>query len=107
MAGPGETISEAAQERRSGADRRATEGRRTADRSARFRDVAATLLAFCGALVVLYVFFGLIGAVDFSDALVFTIVAAVLTLIWLAGVWQRARTGARFVTRAERERRGY
>jgi hypothetical protein len=34
-------------------------------------------------------------------------VASVLLLIWLAGVWQRARSGARFVTRSDRERRGF
>lgn len=107
MAGPVDMTTEGAPERRSGADRRATEGRRAEDRRARFRDAAATLLAFCGALVVLYVFFAVIGAVDFGDTLVFTVVAAALALVWLAGVWQRARTGARFVTRADRERRGF
>ena len=53
-------------ERRRGGDRRATEGRRAEDHSARFRDAAATLMAFCGALAVLYVFFALIGTVDFG-----------------------------------------
>jgi hypothetical protein len=107
MTGPGEMTTEAPQERRTGPDRRATEGRRAEDRSARFRDAAATLIAFCGALAVLYVFFAIIGAVDFGDTIVFTIAAVVLVLVWLAGVWQRARTGARFVTQADRERRGF
>jgi hypothetical protein len=98
---------EPTQDRRRGGDRRAMEGRRAEDRWARFRDVAATLLAFCGGLAVLYVFFALIGAVKFEDTLVFTVAAGVLALIWLFGVWQRARSGARFVTRADRERRGY
>jgi hypothetical protein len=107
MAGPVETTPQGTEDRRSGPDRRATEGRRAEDRTARFRDAAATLLAFCGALAVLYVFFAVIGAVDFGDTIVFTVVAAVLALVWLAGVWQRARSGARFVTRADRERRGF
>jgi hypothetical protein len=94
-------------DRRRGGDRRATEGRRAEDRAARFRDVAATLVAFCGALALLYLFFALVGTVDFGDTIVFTIVAAVLALIWLLGVWQRARAGARFVTRSDRERRGF
>jgi Flp pilus assembly protein TadB len=98
---------EPTQERRRGGDRRATEGRRAEDRAARFRDAAATLMAFCGALAVVYVFFALVGAVDFGDTVILTVVAAVLALVWLLGVWQRARSGARFVTRADRERRGF
>ena len=55
----------------------------------------------------LFLFFALLGAVDFADSIAFTIVTVVLALIWLFGVWQRARNGARFVTRADRERRGF
>jgi hypothetical protein len=98
---------EPGQERRTGGDRRATEGRRAEDRSARFRDAAATLIAFSGGLALLFLFFALLGAVDFADSIVFTIITVVLALIWLVGVWQRARSGARFVTRADRERRGF
>jgi hypothetical protein len=105
MVGPVESTPQP--ERRSGGDRRASEGRRAEDRAARSRDAAATLIAFCGALALLYLFFALIGTVDFGDTIVFTIVAAVLALIWLFGAWQRARSGARFVTRADRERRGF
>jgi DNA-binding helix-hairpin-helix protein with protein kinase domain len=97
-----------AQERRTTPDRRAAPlGRREEDRRAQMRIVAATLLAFCGALVVMYVFFAAIGAVDLVDAGIFTIIAVVLTLIWLVGAYQRARSGAIFVTRRDRERRGY
>ena len=98
---------DSAGERRRGGDRRATEGRRAEDRQARFRDAAATLIAFSGGLAVLFLFFALLGAVDFADSIVFTIVTVVLALIWLFGVWQRARSGSRFVTRADRERRGF
>jgi hypothetical protein len=94
-------------ERRAVPDRRGGPGRRAEDHNRRLREAAATLLAFCGALAVLYVSFAIIGAVDFGDTIVFTIVAAALALVWLAGVWQRARTGGRFVTRPDRERRGF
>jgi len=96
------------QDRRSGGDRRAAPlGRREEDRRVPMRTIVATLLAFCGALVVMYLFFAAIGAVNLEDAGIFTIVAVVLTLIWLAGVYQRARSGALFVTRTDRERRGF
>ena len=88
-------------------DRRGGFGRREEDRRRRFRDIAATLLAFCGGLAVLYLFFAAIGTVDLGDAIVATLVAIGLTIIWLLGAWQRWRSGAAFVTRRDRERRGY
>ena len=93
-------------ERRRGSDRRAG-GRRAGDRAVTFRSVAATLLAFCGGLAVLYLFFAAIGAVDLEDALVATGAAVVLAIIWLIGVYQRHRSGGAFATRPERERRGF
>jgi len=96
------------QERRTGADRRAAPlGRRVEDRRRQMRTLVATLLAFCGALVVMYLFFAAVGTVDLADAGVFTGAAVVLTLIWLVGVYQRFRTGGAFVTRSDRERRGF
>jgi hypothetical protein len=89
------------------ADRRDGPPRRYEDRYQRFRDIAATLVAFCGGLVVMFLFFAAIGAVNLGDAIGFTIAAIALTAIWLLGVWQRARTGAAFVTRPDRERRGF
>jgi hypothetical protein len=77
------------------------------DRRQRFRDATATLLAFCGGLVVLFVFFVLIGTVDPCDAVAATIGAIALTVVWLAGAYQRYRSGAIFITRRDRERRGY
>jgi hypothetical protein len=94
------------QERRRGRGRRGTP-RRAEDRYRQFRSVAATVLAFCGALAVLYLFVGLIGAVDFEEAAVASGIAIGLALIWLAGAFQRARSGAGFVTRPDRERRGF
>ena len=95
------------QERRQGVDRRATPGRRAADRRERMRDVIATAFAICGGLVVLYVFFVAIGAVDLGDALIATGVAVALAAIWLIGAYQRYKSGAVFITRSDRERRGF
>src|SRR5687767_6761756 len=79
-------------ERRRRGERRSVP-RRAEDRERQFRSLAATFLAFCGALAVLYLFIGLIGAVDFAEAAVASGVAIVLALIWLAGAYQRARSG--------------
>ena len=96
----------AGQERRREDERRAGP-RRAEDRERHWRSLAASLLAFCGALAVLYVSIGLIGAVDFGEAAVASAIAIGLALIWLAGAYQRARSGAGFVTRPDRERRGF
>jgi hypothetical protein len=88
-------------------DRREGAQRRFEDRYRRFRDMAASLIAFCGGLVVMYLFFAAIGAVNLGDAIAFTIASIVLTAIWLLGAWQRARTGGSLVTRPDRERRGF
>jgi hypothetical protein len=95
-----------AEERRSGGGRRGAP-RRAEDRYRQWRSLAAAVLTFCGALAVLYLFIGLIGAVDFEEAAVASGVAIGLALLWLAGAYQRARTGAGFVTRPDRERRGF
>jgi hypothetical protein len=95
-------------DRRSGYERRDDEyGRRAADAQIHFRSLAATLLTFCLGLSILYVGFALVGAVDFGDAIGFTIAAIVLAGLWVVGAWQRARSGAYWVTRNERERRGF
>jgi hypothetical protein len=94
-------------DRRSGEDRRASLGRRTADSRERMREMTATLLAFCGGLVVLFLFFVATGTVDPGDALAATLGAIGLTVLWLVGVYQRYRSGAMFVTRRDRERRGF
>jgi hypothetical protein len=88
-------------ERRSGA------GRRAEDRAERFRSLAAAILALCGALSVIYFLFAALGAVDLAEAAVGSGIALVLALLWLAGAWQRSRTGGAMVTRGDRERRGF
>ena len=89
------------------ASRRVSPARRAEDRQRRFRDAAATLLAFCGGLAILYLFFAAIGTVDLGDAIVATVIAIGLAIIWLIGAYQRWKSGAIFVTRRDRERRGY
>jgi hypothetical protein len=103
---PEEGVAPPTRERRRRGERRSAP-RRAEDREQQFRSFAATFLAFCGALAILYLFIGLIGAVDFTEAAVASAVAIVLALLWLAGAYQRARTGAGFVTRPDRERRGF
>ena len=89
-------------------ERRAPDpGRRSADRSARLRSAAATVLALCGALSVVYFAVAAVGAVDLADAALASGIALGLALLWLIGVWQRTRSNAGFVTRPDRERRGF
>ncbi len=93
-------------ERRTG-ERRSGDGRRAADRNERVRTVAAGVLALCGALSVIYFLFAALGAVDLAEAAVGSAIALVLGLLWLAGAYQRSRSGGGFVTRGDRERRGF
>ncbi len=71
------------------------------------RELAATVLALCGALSVVYFMFAVLGAVDLEEAAVASAIALLLGLLWLAGVWQRAHSGGGFATRGDRERRGF
>ena len=81
--------------------------RREADRAQRMREMAAFAFAMCGGLAVLYVFFVIIGTIDVGDAAVATGVAVLLALVWLVGFRHRLKTGAAFVQRPDRERRGF
>ena len=94
-------------ERRTGNDRRGTFGRRQEDRRARLRDIIATALAICGGLAILYLFFAAVGTVDLGDAIVATVIAIGLAIVWMIGAYQRYRSGAIFITRRDRERRGF
>jgi hypothetical protein len=67
----------------------------------------AVLMAICGGLAVLYVFFVLIGTVNVGRAAAATVVSLALAAVWLAGAWHRARTGAARIQRYDRERRGF
>jgi len=89
-------------------DRRAPDpGRRRTDKNEKLRSVGAALLALCGALSIVYFCVAAVGAVDLADAAVASIIAFVLALLWLGGLWQRSRSNAGFATRGDRERRGF
>ena len=72
----------------------------------RATQVQAAFWAAMGAIVVLYVFFAVLGAVDPVTAPGATIVIIVVALLWLAHAWQRLRRGGH-VSREDRERRGF
>ena len=73
----------------------------------RIRSAAAALIAVCGGLSVIFLFFAAMGAVDIGDALAATIVAIVLALIWMSAFIYRQRSGSGMFQRADRERRGF
>ena len=73
----------------------------------RLRSATAALMAVCGGLSVVFLFFAAMGAVDVGDAIAATVIAVVFALIWLAGFIYRTRTGAAMLQRADRERRGF
>jgi hypothetical protein len=95
------------EERRQTPDRRQV-GRRAEDQTRFLRTAAAAAIAISGGLVVIYLFFGVIGAVDFGDAAAATIVAVVMAAVWLGGYWYRQRSiDPRGHSPMERERRGF
>ena len=81
--------------------------RRSEDREQYLRVAIAATLAICGGLVVVYIFFWAFGAFSLGTAAAATVVVIVLGLLWLGGVYYRYRTGAIFITRRDRERRGF
>ncbi len=95
------------EERRRIPDRRQGE-RRAEDRSRYLRTAVAAAVAICGGLVVVYVFFGLVGSMNFKSAAIASGTAIVLAVVWLAGYWLRHRSvGPRGPDPASRERRGF
>jgi hypothetical protein len=81
--------------------------RRSEDRERYLRLAIAATLAICGGLVVVYMFFWAFGAFSIGEAAAATLVVILLGLLWLGGVYYRYRTGAIFITRRDRERRGF
>jgi uncharacterized membrane protein HdeD (DUF308 family) len=71
------------------------------------RATIAVLMAICGGLAVLYLFFAFIGTVDVGRAAAASGIALALAAVWVTGAWHRARTGATRVQRHHRERRGF
>ena len=71
------------------------------------RELAAFAIAMCGGLAVLFLFFVVVGTIQFRDAVGATIAAIVLALIWLFFFRRRMKTDALRVQRPDRERRGF
>jgi uncharacterized membrane protein YdbT with pleckstrin-like domain len=69
--------------------------------------IVTALVAVCGALVVLYLFFVAVGGVDPRDEPGWTIAALGLALVWLIHSWRRLWTDGNASPRADRERRGF
>src|SRR5690349_18937497 len=78
------------QEQRTGEDRRETRSiggrrqapRRAEDRNKLLREMAALVIALCGGLAVIYLFFAAMGAVDIGEAAMASAIALGLGLVW-------------------------
>jgi len=92
------------EERRQG-DRRASGGRRSSDYRGGVTPLTV-LMALCGGLVVLFLFFVAIGGVDPTEDKGWTIAALVLAALWLAYSWRRLWSGGASPS-TDRERRGF
>jgi protein-S-isoprenylcysteine O-methyltransferase Ste14 len=93
------------------ADRRAPERRshpeQRPERAFDARTAVAVGAALCGGLVLVFVFFWALGAVDVTDAVATTSVVMLLALVWLAVYLYRSRQEETDVIRRDRERRGF
>jgi hypothetical protein len=93
------------------ADRRAPERRSDpAQRPERVFDARTAIAvgaALCGGLVLVFVFFWALGAVDVTDAMATTSVVLLLALVWLVVYLYRSRQEESDVIRRDRERRGF
>ncbi|MEA2444533.1 MAG: hypothetical protein QOJ12_1825 [Thermoleophilales bacterium] len=92
--------------RRPRLDRRAFT-RRAEDHGQLLRATVSMLLAICGGLAVVFLFFAALGAVNLKDALAATVIALVMGGVWFAGFYYRHRTQATRVQWRDRERRGF
>ena len=94
-------------------DRRAPErrtggpGRRAEDRAQLLRTAIVAATTICGGLALLFLFFALLGTIDFENAIGSVIVAVVLALVWIPGFWYRHRHESATAIRHDRERRGF
>jgi fatty acid desaturase len=72
------------------------------------RMALAAGVAFCGGLVLVFVFFWVLGAFDVGDAVAAASVVVLLALVWLAfHLYRSSREESHDVIRRERERRGF
>jgi hypothetical protein len=81
--------------------------RRAEDHTQLLRGVVSMLLAICGGLAVVFLFFAAMGAVDPGDAIAATGVALLMAVVWFAGFYYRHRTHAGRAQWRDRERRGF
>src|SRR3954465_11649847 len=81
--------------------------RREEDHGNLMRGVVSALFAICGGLAAIFLFFGIMGAIDFGDAIVATVIAVVFALVWFGGFYYRPRAAAGRAQWRDRERRGF
>jgi hypothetical protein len=81
--------------------------RRSEDHGQLLRATVSMLVAICGGLAVVFLFFAALGAVNLKDALAATVIALVLAAVWFAGFFYRLRTQAGRTQWRDRERRGF
>lgn len=94
-------------ERRRGERRQDEGGRRATDRARpRSAQVQAAAWAIIGSVVVLFLFLLALNAFSPGQAPVATAIILVLAVAWLAHSWRRLLGGG-FVSRPDRERRGF
>ena len=75
---------------------------------ARLRAISALMWSLAGALVLLFLFFAVLGAFDPAEAVGVTIAFAALGLVWLAHAWPRLRDERHASgSQRARERRGF
>ena len=80
---------------------------RPEDHAQLLRATVSMLVAICGGLAVVFLFFAALGAVNLKDALAATVIAIVLGGVWFAGFFYRHRTQAGRAQWRDRERRGF
>ena len=105
------------QEQRTGGDRRQTRSlggrrkapRRAEDRGKLLREMAALVIALCGGLAAVYLFFAALGAIDVTEAATTSAIALGLGLVWLGAYAYRLKTQAERTVgpRGDKERRGF
>ena len=89
--GPHATPEPPIQDRRAPERRSGGVGRRVEDRTQLMRVAIVAVTSICGGLAILFVFFALLGTIDFENAIASVVIAVVLALVWLAGFWYRHR----------------
>jgi hypothetical protein len=81
--------------------------RREEDQGNLLRSTISLVLAICGGLAAIFLFFAIMGAVPVGDAIAATVVAIVMGAVWFGGFYYRHRTEAGRTQWRDRERRGF